>query len=176
MIESYCAEVEKVKPSMIRNKQELLLMMKLLKEMKFVQAIRDYITNEESLLSFKRNDIIKIVNRNYTPQGWLRGELDGKKGLFPIEYVRSMSKTGVNSQVSSRISLIELEKNDLSHFCKWKTIVKSAYSNQLNENAQTFVSLKDERSDEANSTIIKQDGHFSMMEFAMMNFKQSIEK
>jgi len=54
--------------------------------------------------------------------------------------------------------------------------VKSTYSNQLNENAQTFVSLKDERSDEANSTIIKQDGHFSMMEFAMMNFKQSIEK
>jgi len=71
--------------------------------MRFVQAIRDYITNEESLLSFKRNDIIKIVNKNYTPQGWLRGELDGKKGLFPIEYVRSVSKTGVNSQVRAHI-------------------------------------------------------------------------
>jgi hypothetical protein len=59
-----------------------------------VQAIRDYITNEDSsLLSFKKNDIIKIINKSYTPQGWLRGVLSGRKGLFPIEYVRPLPRS-----------------------------------------------------------------------------------
>jgi len=45
-----------------------------------------------SLLSFRQNDIIKLVNKSYTPHGWLRGCLNGKKGLFPIEYVKPVHR------------------------------------------------------------------------------------
>jgi hypothetical protein len=109
-------------------------MVKLLKETKLVQAIRDYITNEESLLSFKRNDIIKIVNRNYTPQGWLRGELDGKKGLFPVEYVRSVSKSGVNSQVCSNLNN-ELYQSSFNFFF-FNLIIKDCGQIELFESVE----------------------------------------
>jgi myosin XV len=65
----------------------------LLKESKFVQAVRDYITNEDtSLLSFRKGDVIKLLNKSYTPHGWLRGFLNGRKGVFPIEYVRPVAR------------------------------------------------------------------------------------
>ena len=62
-------------------------------ETRYVQAVRDYITNEDgSLLSFRKNDVIKLVNKSYTPQGWLRGVLNGRKGLFPVEYVKPVGR------------------------------------------------------------------------------------
>jgi hypothetical protein len=62
-----------------------------------VQATRDYLTtssatNDPALLSFRQNDIIKLVNKSYTPHGWLRGCLNGKTGLFPIEYVKPVHR------------------------------------------------------------------------------------
>ena len=36
--------------------------------------------------------------------------------------------------------------------------------------------IEDTNNDELPSNMVHSDGHFSMMEFAMMNFKQSIDK
>ena len=86
MIDAYCEELDK--------------------EIKFVQATRDYITNEDnSLLSFRKNDIIKLVNKSYTPHGWLRGCFNGKKGLFPIEYVKPVHRAELND-ITKVISLL----------------------------------------------------------------------
>ena len=69
--------------------------------------MKDYITNEDgSLLSFRKNDVIKLVNKSYTPQGWLRGVLNGRKGLFPIEYVKPVGR---------------LELTDISKVVDWPT-------------------------------------------------------
>lgn len=61
-----------------------------------MQATRDYLTNannnDPALLCFRQNDIIKLVNKSYTPHGWLRGYLNGKRGLFPIEYVKPVHR------------------------------------------------------------------------------------
>jgi hypothetical protein len=98
-----------------RNEFIIIFLLKnIQKEIQFVQATRDYLTltneNEDhfhvinnninktqapatsSLLSFRQNDIIKLVNKSYTPHGWLRGCLNGKKGLFPIEYVKPVHR------------------------------------------------------------------------------------
>ena len=134
-----------------------------------MQAIRDYITNEDSsLLSFRKNDIIKIVNtKNYTPQGWLRGVLNGKKGMFPVEYVRPIPRSELTdiSKILNQCfpdDSCSLADDKSTH--QLATIIEDLNgANHHNEKAQS-------------NNYIKQDGHYSMMEFAMMNFKQSIDK
>lgn len=75
----------------------------ILKDTKYVQAIRDYcVKNKDtSLLGFVKNDIIKLVDTSYTPDGWLKGLLKDRQGLFPLEYVRPIH----------RLELGELYKN-----------------------------------------------------------------
>ena len=118
------------------------------------------------MLSFRKNDIIKIVNtKNYTPQGWLRGVLNGKKGMFPVEYVRPIPRSEL-SDISKILNQCFPDDNcslaDDKSGHPLATIIED-----LNGNHHDKV--------QANN-YIKQDGHYSMMEFAMMNFKQSIDK
>lgn len=78
MIDLYCSEVDE--------------------KIEFVQAIKDYFTNDDkSLLYFKKNSIIRITNSNYTPQGWCNGILNERSGLFPTEYVRPLSISEANN-------------------------------------------------------------------------------
>ncbi|GBM19266.1 hypothetical protein AVEN_259857-1 [Araneus ventricosus] len=61
----------------------------------YVRAVADYVTREATLLSFRENDIIRVVkNRNlHLDKGWLYGVLDnGESGIFPCEYVAPLGK------------------------------------------------------------------------------------
>jgi signal transducing adaptor molecule len=42
---------------------------------------------EAGELSFEKGDIIKVVDRNY--KDWWRGQLKGRTGIFPVNYVVS---------------------------------------------------------------------------------------
>ena len=73
-----------------------------------MQAIRDYnIKNaDSSLLNFNKDEIIKLLENSYTPDGWLKGALNERQGLFPLEYVRPIH----------RIELCDLYKVNFSEF------------------------------------------------------------
>ena len=40
---------------------------------------------EPGELAFEKGDIIKVVDRNY--KDWWRGQLKGRTGIFPVNYV-----------------------------------------------------------------------------------------
>ena len=89
MITSYCSELDR--------------------EIEFVQAIRDYVTNgDSSLLSFHKGDIIKLASKSYTPRGWLRGVLNGHVGLFPVEYVRPIKRSELNDFNLNQVRINQL--------------------------------------------------------------------
>lgn len=50
-----------------------------------VRALHDYTANESSCISFKKDDII-IVHEKDT-SGWWDGTLDGSRGWFPSNFV-----------------------------------------------------------------------------------------
>lgn len=54
---------------------------------KRVKALHDFAATEQGELSFKKGDIIKVVDRCY--KDWWRGQLKGKVGLLPVNYVVS---------------------------------------------------------------------------------------
>lgn len=54
-----------------------------------VKALYDFEPQEEGELAFRRGDIIRVVNSAY--EGWWKGELDGRVGIFPLTYIVSIT-------------------------------------------------------------------------------------
>lgn len=50
-----------------------------------VRALYTFEPTEPGELSFEKGDIIKVVDRGY--QDWWRGQLKGRTGIFPVNYV-----------------------------------------------------------------------------------------
>lgn len=121
------------------------------KDMKFVQATRDNLSNDESMLTFKKDDIIRLTDSK-SPPGFLSGALRSHQGLIPSDYVRSISRADYASR-SGEEKVYQPYLGEMYPKMN-NTITSSSTSKSANY----------------------QDGHFSMMEFAMVHFKQSIEK
>ena len=52
-----------------------------------VKALYDFVPTESGELGFCRGDIITVLDSVY--KDWWRGELHGKTGIFPVNYVVS---------------------------------------------------------------------------------------
>lgn len=52
-----------------------------------VRALHRFQPTEPGELAFEKNDIIKVVDRGY--KDWWRGQLKGRTGIFPVNYVVS---------------------------------------------------------------------------------------
>lgn len=50
-----------------------------------VKALYDFEPQEEGELAFRKGDIIRVVNSAY--EGWWKGELEGRVGIFPLTYI-----------------------------------------------------------------------------------------
>lgn len=99
------------------------------------------------MLCFKIGDIIKLLNKSYTPNGWLRGDINGRRGAFPAEYVQQINKSISNKKEDDRLVSNEFIEDDR----RSELLSQSPIMNHS-------------------------DGHYSMLEFAMMYFRQSIDK
>ncbi|KAH7335578.1 hypothetical protein B0J17DRAFT_575926 [Rhizoctonia solani] len=55
---------------------------------KRVKALHDFNATEPGELSFKKGDVIKVVDRCY--KDWWRGQIKGRVGLLPVNYVEPL--------------------------------------------------------------------------------------
>lgn len=53
-----------------------------------VRALHTFEPTEPGELAFDKGDIIKVVDRGY--KDWWRGQLKGRTGIFPVNYVEPM--------------------------------------------------------------------------------------
>ena len=63
-----------------------------LREGQKAKALFDYEARAPDELSFKRRDIITVLDKDEEDEGWYRGEINGKTGLFPNNYVQLIDK------------------------------------------------------------------------------------
>ena len=50
-----------------------------------VRALHSFEPTEPNELAFEKGDVIKVVNREY--KDWWRGQIRGRTGIFPVNYV-----------------------------------------------------------------------------------------
>lgn len=58
------------------------------KRVEYVEALYDYVADEDNELSIKAGDRIVLIQADADGSGWTEGELDGQRGLFPTSYVK----------------------------------------------------------------------------------------
>lgn len=63
-----------------------------------VRALHSFDGTEQGELTFDKGDIIKVVDRNY--KDWWRGQLRGRTGIFPVNYVVSANSIIVHSIIN----------------------------------------------------------------------------
>ncbi|KAI0718076.1 hypothetical protein C8T65DRAFT_827856 [Cerioporus squamosus] len=76
------ATITSPSPSSVRSSQEGIPIVTR------VRAMHTFEPTEPGELAFEKGDIIKVVDRNY--KDWWRGQLKGRTGIFPVNYVEPL--------------------------------------------------------------------------------------
>ena len=67
----------------------MLFVAKIINNLKLVEALYDYVKDKDDELTFNAGVIIYVLKKN--DDGWYEGVLDGITGLFPGNYVETVS-------------------------------------------------------------------------------------
>lgn len=78
-----------------------------------VRALHTFEPTEAGELAFEKGDIIKVVDRGY--KDWWRGQLKGRTGIFPVNYVVCFPNT---KSIRKRLTISTSGTSPRTHGCR----------------------------------------------------------
>ncbi|KAM4889972.1 myosin XVB [Sylvia borin] len=134
-----------------------LFMQELRQDTNYVVALRSYIVDDKSLLSFKKGDIIELLPMQGVELGWQFGSTGGRCGLFPTSLVQlapapDYLSTSMDRRAEQRKSM------------------KASPESRNTSRESSLLSL----TPEATSTMLVPAGdHYTMIDFATAYFREA---
>ncbi|XP_057203153.1 unconventional myosin-XV [Triplophysa rosa] len=148
------------------------------KDSDYVVAVRNYITDDRTLLSFHKGDIIRLQKMEGLDAGWKFGAIHGRSGVFPVEFVQPVAAPDfINIPVDKK----EEPKNKQGRVAASAAIAVAVGSAAAAHELDRFIEVASPVSEYAESYTegpeldiderILQDSQYSMVEFAKKYFR-----
>uniref|UniRef100_A0A8D0KWC8 Myosin XVB n=1 Tax=Strix occidentalis caurina TaxID=311401 RepID=A0A8D0KWC8_STROC len=135
-----------------------LFIQQLRQDTNYVVALRSYITDDKSLLSFKKGDLIELLPMQGVEPGWQFGSTGGRCGIFPTSLVQLAAAPDYLSTSMDRHGGLQ----------------KSMKASPESRNTSREVSCPWGTSREPNSIMLVPAGdHYTMMDFATAYFREA---
>ncbi|XP_067164648.1 myosin XVB isoform X2 [Apteryx mantelli] len=133
-----------------------LFIQELRQDTNYVVALRSYVTDDKSLLSFKKGDLIQLLPMQGVEPGWQFGSVGGRSGLFPTSLVQLAAAP-------------DYLNTSMDRHGRLRKSMKAPMEGRNTSRESSVPSL----TSEPNSIMLVPVGdHYTMMDFATAHFRE----
>ncbi|XP_058141001.1 myosin XVB [Dasypus novemcinctus] len=151
-----------------------LFLSELRKDSDYVIALRSYVTDDSSLLSFHRGDLIKLLPGATLQPGWQFGSTGGRSGLFPADIVQPAAAPDTSFSLEQRGSRrkSQLQRGEPG-LAQWDQAAEHPVGSrsQAHSDDSEAGSL---RSSAARVSLSADSHNYTMQEFALRYFRKPL--
>ncbi|XP_042303487.1 myosin XVB [Sceloporus undulatus] len=137
-----------------------LFLHELKQDSKYVIALRSYVTDDKSLLNFKKDDFIRIVPIEGLEPGWQFGSVGGRSGLFPSGMVQLVAPPDYLS--------LHMNRHE-----EGRKSVRRGTPERIISKEHSAPPMASEVGSTRTSTHTADTCHFTMTEFAVAHFREA---
>ncbi|XP_050764616.1 myosin XVB [Gymnogyps californianus] len=134
-----------------------LFIQELRQDTNYVVALRSYVADDKSLLSFKKGDLIELLPMQGVEPGWQFGSTGGRCGIFPTSLVQLAAAPDYLSTSMDRRGGLR----------------KSMKASPESRNTSRESSVPSLASEPNSITLVPAGDHYTMMDFATAYFREA---